>query len=239
MTHDGSVQKLVAKEMQRHEIGRLAAEEVLRTRCNPILTISRDDYCGADTIAQEMAERLGWKLYDRDLVTRIAADRHAHASSFERLDEQAFDYLHEWCNEVFVPDYKGQAAYMRGLVNVILGIVKEGKAVLLGRGANFLIPAPRRFAVRFTAPLAWRVANHVRLARVDERTARREVEAEDRRRTEFVRHNFGRDPRDPAHYDLVVNMEHISLGTAQRLVIQGLRERFETDEPGESGGAPK
>lgn len=225
-----SIDRLASKEILRREVEQRALEErehpAPAPEPGPILTISRDESCGGEPVAAEIAGRLGWRLYDRDLVDRIAQDRHVDAGLVARLDETSYDYVQEWSNEIFLPGYVGQATYMRGLVHVIVDVAREGRAVIVGRGAQFLIPERRRLAIRLTAPFAWRVANFMSATGANHKDARRAVEDEDRRRAEFIRRNFGKDVADPLCYDLVVNTQEMRAPSAVLVILEALRARF-------------
>jgi len=224
--HEG-LDWLATKQIGRRDLEQRALDEASHgPEGGPVLTVSRDYYCGGESLAKDLALRLGWRVYDKEIVEKIAADCQVNAENIARLDERAFNYLQEWCNEVFLPGYTGQAAFMRGLVHVIMRIVRDGNAVVMGRGANFLVPESKRLSVRLTAPRAWRIANYRRLVGSDEREAARAIEREDTRRAEFVRRNFGRDPYDPLHYDVVINTEALSSDAVQRMIIAGLAVRF-------------
>ena len=226
MPRDGALERLASKEVLRSEVQKLAVDERRRPpKISPLLTISRDHNCGAEEIARDLARGLGWRLYDRELVDRIAEDRRVGVGVIERLDEQALGDLQEWANQIFLPDYVGQTEYMRSLVHVILDVAREGNAVIVGRGAQFLLPEERRLAVRLVAPLAWRVESYAREFGIDEKEARRVIEVEDERRRSFVEHNFHRDAGDAHHYDLVIDTRSIPRETVKSIILQALRAR--------------
>jgi hypothetical protein len=177
-------------------------------------------------MARDIALVLGWKLYDREIVDCIARDRHVGIGVIERLDEQSLGELQDWANQIFLPDYVGHAGYMRSLARVMVDLAREGNAVIVGRGAHFLIPETRRLAVRLIGPLAWRVENYAREFGIDESEARRVVEFEDDRRRSFVQHNFHRDPCDVRHYDLVIDAHSIPREAVRSIILQALRARF-------------
>ncbi len=227
MTREEAFERLASKEFRRSEVQKMALDERSRIPASGgILTISRDHHCGAEEIARSIASELGWDLYDRGIVDRIAEDRCVSVGVLERLDEYSLGYLEEWSNQFFLPHYVGQVSYLRGLAHVLLEIARKGRAVIVGRGANFLLPERNRLAVRLTAPLSWRVAFYAAEFGVAERDARRAIEEEDRRRRGFVEHSFHKDPTAPLHYDLVINTRTISPDAASALILDALRARF-------------
>lgn len=220
--------RLASKEMARREAMKRAFEEAERTPVGgPLLTISRDFFCGGGTVAKKLAAKLGWNLYDRELMESIAKDRRVEARAVEELDENVYQYIQDWANEIFLADYVGQAAYMKSLARILVSIVKDGNAIVIGRGAHLLIPPHKRLAVRLTAPLLWRVEAYMRRLDAPAEEARTKIAAEDLRRKEFIAHNFRKDIDDPLNYDLIINTEGMDPSTIQQVIVAALRSRFD------------
>ncbi|MFH1680577.1 MAG: cytidylate kinase-like family protein [Candidatus Eisenbacteria bacterium] len=196
----------------------------------PLLTVSRDFLSGGGTVANKLAAKLGWNLYDRELIESLAADVKVGCRTIEEMDENVFQYVQKWASEVFLPAYGGQAAYMKALIRVLLSIVKEGNAIVVGRGAHVLILPHRRLAVRLIAPLPIRVENYVRRFGATREEAQERIVAEDRRRKEFLSRNFQTDIDDPLGYDLVVNTADMDPNTIQQVIQAALRSRFDLTE---------
>jgi len=210
MKRDDSSDRLASREMIRRELQRKAlAETGRKPESGPLITISRDFYCGGGTVAKKLAARLGWPLYDRELIDSIAADRKVTGNAIRRLDENVYPYLQDWANEIFLPGYVGHAVYMRGLARIVSLIVQEGSAVMVGRGAHFLIPREKRLAVRLTAPVAWRIDNYMRATGESYAAARDRIRQEDLRRRRFIGSNFRKDVDDPLGYDIVINTQEV------------------------------
>jgi cytidylate kinase len=231
MGSDSGADRLASREIARREAIRRAFDEAdKRPAGGPVLTVSRDFLSGGGTIANKLAAKLGWNLYDRELIDSIAADRKVDQGIIEQLDEHVFQYIQEWANEIFLPGYVGQVAYMKALTRVLLSIVKEGNAIVIGRGAHLLIPTRRRLAVRLVAPLPWRAENYVRRYGTSAEEARETILAEDKRRAEFFARNFRRKNDDPLDYDLVINTAEMDPGVVQQVILAALRSRFDLTE---------
>ena len=54
------------------------------------------------------------------------------------------------------------------------------------------------------------------------------IERSELARRNFVRAHFDRDINDPHLYDLVINSDHLSPGTAARIVVTALLERLKS-----------
>ena len=104
-------------------------------------------------------------------------------------------------------------------MKVIHVIGKHGRAVIVGRGANFILPLQERFSVRVVAPLEVRVQNVTREYSVSENDAKRRILRRESRRRAFVRQSFHEDIADPLNYDLSLNTGKLSIKSAVNAVI--------------------
>jgi cytidylate kinase len=95
--------------------------------------------------------------------------------------------------------------YLRHLMKVMGTIARHGRAVVVGRGANFILPADKQFSVRVICPQEERVKNVARTFDVSLEAARHRVIRRESRRRAFVRQSFNADISDPLHYDMVLN----------------------------------
>jgi gluconate kinase len=58
-----------------------------------VLTVNREFGSGGGRIAQTIAQRLGWKLLDRDIIDAIAYAAHVDSSVVRRYDEHVDSWL--------------------------------------------------------------------------------------------------------------------------------------------------
>lgn len=112
----------------------------------------------------------------------------------------------------------------------VLGTFAErGMAVLLGRGAPYVLPEERTLRVLVVASEPYRLARLQAATGLDPESARDRLIREDQQRQRFIEHYFGVCPDDPILYDLVVNTETLGTPNAARLVTHAYRKKF--DEP--------
>ena len=140
----------------------------------------------------------------RDVVQTVEKERYHGIQDFisSLIDKQ---YLH--------PDI-----YLRHLMNVIHVIACHGKAVIVGRGANFILPSEIRFSIRIIAPEEIRIRNIMKRYEVSEDESKHRILNRESKRTAFVCQSFHKDIADPLAYDMVINTEKIDLETAVRSI---------------------
>jgi cytidylate kinase len=190
------------------------------------IALSRETGSQAAAVGHEVGSRLGWPVYGHELLQRIAQDMGLHTRLLESVDEQRVGWVRETFRETFhalmsVP-YASQTAYFHRLVKTVLALGSHGECVIIGRGAPFILPATRTVRVRLVAPLKDRVAIMAQRLGISLDAAARQVETLDRQRDAFVREHFARDPADPRHYDLLLNVTRVGVTGAAELIIAAL-----------------
>ena len=98
--------------------------------------------------------------------------------------------------------------------------------VILGGGGQFLFArVTASLHVQIVAPLPYRIARMMRLAQVDRGAAERIIEKRDREKETSLRTLYGKDWRDPAYYDLVLNINHFSNDIAVEIIVKAAQAK--------------
>jgi cytidylate kinase len=101
-----------------------------------------------------------------------------------------------------------------------------GDVVVLGRaGALVLRDRPHALHVRLDGPDEARIAQGMRVEEIDEDEARKRLRSSDRARTDYVRHFYRADPRDPALYHLMIDSTALPLEMCVELILTAARTR--------------
>jgi hypothetical protein len=194
-----------------HEQSELAARRKAESppthRTIRFVTISREAGAGGGEIGRCVGQRLGWEVFDKNLLDCIADRFQVSRMMLDLVDETrtnwVYDVLGTWMDRKLVPHEK----YVACLSRVVLAAAHRGHAVFVGRGAQFLLPRPELFAVRVVASPQYRVRRIMEQAGIGESDARRMIAAVDEGRREFAERFFHHDITDPHLYDLVINVE--------------------------------
>ena len=104
-------------------------------------------------------------------------------------------------------------------MNVVGTIGKHGNAVIIGRGANFILPKERMFRVRVIAPLELRIQNVMQEYGTSEEETKRRVLRTESNRHAFIRKYFNAGIADPENYDFLINTGTLKLDAAVHAVI--------------------
>jgi cytidylate kinase len=213
----------------------------------PVVTIRGQLGGGAPEIGRLIADKLHADYVDREIIAEVAAllkrreqevvDKEMPPTSlFGRIEEAmsrhyavgagvpVFQgaYLPTW--EIPVDDTR----YLQGLESVVKELARSQSIVIRGRGSQFILKDyPGTLHILVVAPLEMRVKRVMENMKLDEETARKEIARFDGSRREFIKRYFQAELEDPAHYDLVINTEHLSFESAASIVVGAvpLKER--------------
>jgi cytidylate kinase len=112
--------------------------------------------------------------------------------------------------------------FVSHLKRVMEVATRKGRAVFVGRGAQFLLPRSKVLAVWITAPVKYRVERIMAEKQMNEGDARQFVHEADEGRCEFVKRFFHHDINDPLLYDLVINIQHLGAAKAAEGIVAAL-----------------
>ncbi len=191
-----------------------------------IVTVSREFGAGGGRIAAQVADDLGFQLWDRELVTHLARKADADPGLLRELDERKRDLIDDVISTALYGVWVSASKYRSLLARAVGELAERGGAVIVGRGANFLVSAEQALRVRVVCPLRERIERYARMGKVDWARAERLVRSKDRERERFARQLCGETSRDPSHYDLIINTGDLSEHEGARLVLAAYHARF-------------
>ena len=153
---------------------------------------------GPGSSRSSSGQRLGWKVYDEELVEAIAHRMGSPIEEVRALDELAPSMVQDWLLPLREEYYAPQEAYLDHLAKMIEAIGRAGESILVGRGAGFMLPRDTTLSIRVIAPLKVRAQRLAERMGVSPRTARRAARELDRRRAAVRPHDAPRQPERPA-----------------------------------------
>lgn len=202
-----------------------------------LVTIEREYGCGAAPIAAQLADHLGWKLWDHLLTEEIARIAHVDPSAVMRCDERMDSRLYRMAKTFWRGSYERSSALgsqvfdtdrmMAMMEQISAKIADEGNAVVVGRGTPFFLrERPDAFHVFLYAPRAEKI-RRILADGGSEEEAEDLVETVDRERKAYIKHYFNADWPTRSLY-------HVMLNTAvgNELVIQTILNSMRLVEGG-------
>jgi len=225
------------EQEHRHREGR-RGEARATSAIDPHVTIALEREAGtpAAEVAQEVGTRLGWPVYDHELLERIAQEVGLPVHLVEQVDERRQSWLLECIEALAHGPTVSESTYVWHLMKAIRFLATRGRCVIIGRGAAQLLSPRSTLRVSLVGEAADRVAALRQRLHLRQAEAARRAEEIDHERACFIKHYFRKDPAHSGNYDLVLNTSHLPVADCADLIVQALR-RFQ-DNVGDGGLTP-
>jgi cytidylate kinase len=217
--------KLIDKQFKRQYYS--LKQKVSPKKVYPTISISRETGSGGRLIASLVAKKLKMKLYDKEFVELVAKSAKKRKEVVETLDEKSRGMIEGIIISVGSNQKKfSESSYLHHLYQVVLSLTRKNKAVILGRGANFIIPPKTSLSIRIIAPLKVRIKNAVKYEKKSLAKAKADIKKIHYSRKDFIRRYFQKNISNANYYDLVINTENISVKKAANIIAKAFKEKF-------------
>ena len=215
-----SIPRIIEEQVHRWQI--MQKKELSEKEGVSIVTLSREPGSGGRIVAGRLAEKLSIDIFHQEVIHEMAKSADVSEQVVETLDERGLSTLEDWISSLILDRHLWPDEYLQHLMKVIATIGKHGRSVVVGRGANFVLPPEKRFAVRIVAPLQRRIDNVSREFDIPKGEAKRRVLRTDSDRRAFIRKYFNADIADPNNYDLVINTATLNLDDTDNVISAAL-----------------
>lgn len=186
------------------------SESAEQKRQTYVVTVSRNYGAQGKAVAQLLADRLGVRCCDREILQGVARRANVDVDLVKALDEDVKRIKGNWWHGLINGKSFSREQYFHHLVKVVLSVSRNG-GVIVGRGAHLILGSERAFRVRIVGTLprcAERIAAREHL---DTAAASQRVLAVDRERSEYIRELYDVDIEDAGFYDLVLNSDRFDV----------------------------
>ncbi len=205
-----SMEEMIENQILKWNLEKKVLKEAEKA-IHPVISVSREPGSGGRIIAEHLAKQYDLDLFHRGVLQNMAENAKVSKQLLETLDEKGLSVLEDWIASLVDTRHLWPDQYLKHLMRVVLTVGKHGRAVIVGRGANFILAPAGRFRIRVIAPLEMRVRNVSRDHGVTTDVARRRIVKTESDRKAFVRKYFNEDIGDPVNYDMVVNTETLAI----------------------------
>jgi len=216
MSKPRSIDKIIEEQVKRWEASR--RERTAEHRHEPVISISRLPGCGGRSLGQELARRLKFDFFDREILRQVAESAHLSEAILATVDDKVRPMVEEWVESLFMERYLS-GDYFRHLSKILMAIAQHGRAVILGHGAGFILKPELCLRVGLVAPLEERVATVARRDELSREEAKRRVIQRESERRAFVQRHFHANLLDSVHYDLVLNTASLGQEVALAAIL--------------------
>ena len=203
-----------------------------------LITISRQYGAGGSEVAKLVADALGWRLVDNELVEKVGARVGLSAEEIAGIEERTPSFIERLAQvlatstpELFPPPTGtvpelSEATLVRITEAVVAEAAAEGRAVLVGRAAPAVLAREREaLHVKLVASRPFRIRVAATRLGLDLKDAERVMQQTDAQRERYHREHYGRDWSDPVGYHMVLNTERLGYDGTVAIIVAEVRRR--------------
>lgn len=190
----------------------------------PIITISREFGAKGAVFASHLAKKIGYKVWDKDLLKAITIEVGTGLETVESVDERRRETIEDAVTGFF-HNIPTNVSYLRSLIRVVHTIEEFGNSIIVGRGANYICKNPKALHVRIVSPLKSRIEEYAKRENLSKSEAKSVIEAKDSERRVFVYQNFHREMNEASDYDLVINAKSYTMDKMAEVVINAYEKK--------------
>lgn len=169
-----------------------------------VITLSQGSYSGGRMLAESVADRLGYRCVHREQVLAKAAEWGVSEDDLRVALEKP-------------PSFFGQSQhtkyrYLAFIQAALAEQVRGGNAIYTGLAGHMLLGKGQHvLRARIIAPMTFRVSMVEYRRGCSRKEATEYIERMDAERSKWTRFLYGVDWTDPAQYDVVFNLSHMTL----------------------------
>ena len=222
------IDRIIERQMRNWELARTQTEAPAKppeSRVYEFIAISRQKGSGGLDLARRLGDELGWRVYDHEIIDLMAADDALQHKIYQLADEDSEGYLQTLLRGLDLEPQTPRHDYFRKLVRSIQLMARSAPGIFVGRGAHLILPRRAGLSVRVLAPESRRIAEYARTSACSLDEAANAVRRIDEARDRFIRDHFRVNPQAPHLFDLVLNLEHLSLPAAVRIILAALQDK--------------
>lgn len=195
-----------------------------------VITISRQFGAGGKTLANQVARKLGYEIAHEEIIEQLAEMAQITTEGVRTYEVEDLDDLQsgasflapkQFIDRIFDSSkkYMDGKRYVELLNQIIPQIAKKGNAIILGRGAQFiLIDHPGAFHVLLIADIDDRVKFMQDAYDIPRAEAQNSVTKQGVRRRKLMKLFHSDDYDQPVHYDMVLNMSKVDIDLAVEMI---------------------
>jgi cytidylate kinase len=181
-----------------------------------IITVEREYGCGGGEIAQQLAEHLGWKLWDQQLTEEIARLANCPKAEVECREEKNDPLYYRLFKSFLRGSYEGSInahklklvdseCIMKFTQRVVMQAAESGNCVIVGRGSqHFLADRPDTLRLFLYAPREEKVRRLLARGKTEEE-AQHLADTVDQERGDFIQKYFNVEWPNRSLYHAMIN----------------------------------
>jgi cytidylate kinase len=209
------------------------AKESQAVEYPPTICISRKLGIGAVEIADLVAEKIGYRVVDQQILQHIATNASLGEKTVAIFDERYPGKITELVTLAFGEKAFIKSDYTKHLFSSVYAIAALGPTIFVGRGVHLLLSREKVLAVRIISSVQFRVQRFVSLMKISKEEASKQISELDRQQAAFFKEVYNKKDASPYEFDLVINCDYIrEPRSVAGIILRAFKEKFALPETG-------
>jgi len=225
ITPNRNIAHIIERQMRNWELARSTTRpEATHTpqEVHDFVALSRSVGLPGERVALRLGERLGWPVFDKELLHEMAGNDAYRERLYRVMDERDLSWLETVVQSADM-GHPVRDDYFNRLRRTVLALSRKAPMIFLGRAADLILPRTHGLRVRLTAPHEHCVRCYAAAHHVSEGEAEGAIRRIEQDRAKFFRQHFHVDPVDPTRHDMVLNLQRLSEEQAADMILAALR----------------
>lgn len=201
---------------------------------NKIITVSREFGSGGREFAKKLADALGYKFYDKEIITKIAEEANLNENyvknilNSDMVTQFSYSYAHTFA-------YLNQINTNIEIINlqdkILTEIATEGNAVIVGRAADVVLDEFNPFKIFIYASDEYKLERTKQFESDDPDASDKEILKKMKKIDKNRASNYdlisSTSWGDKGNYDLCINTSKINMDEIIPLIASYIKEYFD------------
>ncbi|SMC56401.1 Cytidylate kinase [Desulfocicer vacuolatum DSM 3385] len=177
---------------------------------HPVICFSRKIGGGALEIADILAEKINFRVIDREILEHMASQANLTEKTVAFFDERYPGRMSELLAMLTTEKSFIKSDYARELAKSALALADLEPTIFVGRGLHLILPRERVLAVRCICSQEFREKRLAHQLGIDRKTAQERLSEIDKEQRDFFKRIYQKKDASPYEFDLVINRDYIS-----------------------------
>ena len=189
-----------------------------------VITISRGSFSGGKMLAECLADTLGYRCIDRDVIVEKAAAYGVTQEELRDTLDKPPSFLDRFKHRKYI--------YLTLIQAALMEEVRAGNAIYHGNAGHFLLRGVSHvLKTRIIAPMEFRQAMVQDRLKLGPSEALAYIQRMDQDRAKWTLYLYGVNCGNPDQYDLVVNLEHMDIREACEVIAATAKQKCFEETP--------
>ena len=176
----------------------------------PTICFSRKIGVGALEVADILAEKINYHVFDREILEHMASNAKVSEKTVAFFDELYSGKLMEFGKFLFGEKSFIKSDYARHLYQTVLSLAYLEPSIFVGRGTHLILPRDRILAVRCIGGREHRIKRLAKILNITMKDAEWKLDIIDKEQKDFFKKVHGKKAASPYEFDMVINFDYLS-----------------------------